>query len=509
MFKRVLKAANAIFFAHVIVRLGSFILVPLCLKSWSATLYGEYLALFATVSYLTSLDFGMQQAAVNRMTQAYARGDIAEYRSIQDTALAFYLALATGATVLATAFVCLTPVSRWIGLTVTNRATATFVIILLTAYIMWSMPSRLVTATYQTMGNLTRSQWIVNIQQILVVVLSALVLVFGGQMLAIAAVQVLIVAVVGLFVLFEIRYRTPELFPGIRGAKLSVLRTLASPSLLFALLLVGNLIASQGSILLISSTLGGVAVVVLSLSKAIIDVIRQALYGISLALCPDFARMEALGEFEKLRTVHRLTVVATAAITLAMVGCVWYEGPQIITVWTRGRIEPDAVLLRLFLVLLALQTPWAASSTVATATNRHQVQAVGYFVAAVVGVTIAAMLIHQLGAWAVPLGLILGEAVGCYHFVIKATCQIIDEPYAAFALRFWIGFGVVAAAVLAVGRLIHSVMPGPMLVRWVAMGLSTAAIAAAVTWVVWLTREDRALLRPKLRPMPRFSEAKM
>src|SRR5882724_7156459 len=338
MFKRVLKAANAIFFAHVIVRLGSFILVPLCLKSWSATLYGEYLALFATVSYLTSLDFGMQQAAVNRMTQAYARGDIAEYRSIQDTALAFYLALATGATVLATAFVCLTPVSRWIGLTVTNRATATFVIILLTAYIMWSMPSRLVTATYQTMGNLTRSQWIVNIQQILVVVLSALVLVFGGQMLAIAAVQVLIVAVVGLFVLFEIRYRTPELFPGIRGAKLSVLRTLASPSLLFALLLVGNLIASQGSILLISSTLGGVAVVVLSLSKAIIDVIRQALYSISLALCPDFARMEALGEFARLRTVHRLTVVTTAAITLALVAAAWYEGPQLITVWTRGRI---------------------------------------------------------------------------------------------------------------------------------------------------------------------------
>jgi O-antigen/teichoic acid export membrane protein len=461
-------------------------------------LYGEYLALFATVSYLTSLDFGMQQAAVNRMTQAYARGDIAEYRSIQDTALAFYLALATGATVLATAFVCLTPVSRWIGLTVTNRATATFVIILLTAYVMWSMPSRLVTATYQTMGNLTRSQWIVNIQQILVVILSALVLVFGGQMLAIAAVQVLTVAVVGLFVLFEIR-----------GAKLSVLRTLASPSLLFALLLVGNLIASQGSILLISSTLGGVAVVVLSLSKAIIDVIRQALYSISLALCPDFARMEALGELEKLRTVHRLTVVTTAAITLTMVACVWYEGPQIIAVWTRSRIEPDAVLLRLFLVLLALQTPWAASSTVATATNRHQVQAIGYFVAAVVGITVAAVLIHQLGAWAVPLGLILGEAVGCYHFVIKATCQIIDEPYAAFALRFWIGFGVVAAAVLAVGRLIHGLMPGPMLVRWVAMGLSTAAIAAAVTWIVWLTREDRALLRPKLRPMPRFSEAKM
>src|SRR6266852_2396307 len=119
MFKRVLKAANAIFFAHVIVRLGSFILVPLCLKSWSATLYGEYLALFATVSYLTSLDFGMQQAAVNRMTQAYARRDMAQYRSVQHTALFFYLLLATGATLLITALVCLAPLPRWVGLKIT------------------------------------------------------------------------------------------------------------------------------------------------------------------------------------------------------------------------------------------------------------------------------------------------------------------------------------------------------------------------------------------------------
>ncbi len=509
MLKRALKAANAIFFAHVIVRLGSLILVPLCLKYWSATLYGEYLALFATVSYLTSLDFGMQQAAVNRMTQAYARGDIAEYRSVQDTALAFYLLLATGATLLIAAFAGLAPLPRWIGLRVTNPATATLVIILLAVYVMWSMPTRLVTATYQSIGNLTRSQWIVNIQQILVVILSALVLVFGGGMLAIAAIQVLTVAVMGLFVLFEIRYRTPELFPGIRGAKLSVLRQLANPSLLFALLLVGNLIAYQGSILLVAAALGGLAVVVLSISKAVIDVIRQALYSVSLALCPDFARMEALGELEKLRRVHRFTVVATAAITLAMVSVIWYEGAEMITIWTRGRIEPDAILLRLFLVLLALQTPWAASSTVATATNRHQVQAIGYFVSAVVGIGVSAALIHQLGTWAIPLGLILGEAAVCYHFVIKATCQMIDEPYAAFALRFWIGFAVVATAVLAIGWLIHSAVPGPILLRWIVIALSTMTIAAAGTWTVWLTPEDRALLRPKLRPILRLSEAKM
>src|SRR2546425_8849210 len=44
------------------------------------------------------------------------------------------------------------------------------------------------------------------------------------------------------------------------------------------------------------------------------------------------------------------------------------------------------------------------------------------------------------------VGLMLGEAIGCYHFVIKATCRIIGESYGAFALRFWSGFAAVSAA---------------------------------------------------------------
>ena len=72
MLKRVAKALNATLFGHLIARVGSFVLVPLFLSRWSASLYGEYMALFAAVSYLSGLDIGMQLAAVNRLTKAYA-----------------------------------------------------------------------------------------------------------------------------------------------------------------------------------------------------------------------------------------------------------------------------------------------------------------------------------------------------------------------------------------------------------------------------------------------------
>lgn len=508
MLRRVLHAANAIFFAHLIVRLGALFLVPLYLKYWSANLYGEYLALSAVVSYFASLDIGMQQAAINRMTKAYAKGDFEEYRSVQHTALVFYLALAIGGTCLAAIIFQVAPVSHWIGLKLTTPVTARFVLVLLAAYFVWSMPMRLIAATYQTQGNLARSQWIANTQQVLVVLLCAVVVVFGGGMLATASVQLLTVPLVVAFVLLQLRHRYHVAFPGVKFARLSMLKELAHPSLLFALLLVANLIAFQGSTLLVSATMGSLAVVLLSVSKAVIDVIRQALYSITLALCPEFARMEALGQQEELRRAHRLLLAATGAITLALAADVWYEGPQIITLWTRGRVEPDVMLLRLFLILLVLQTPWAASSTIATATNRHQAQAVGYFVAAIVGIGLIAALIPHLGMWAVPIGLALGEALGCYHFVIKATCRIIGEPYAAFATRFWLGFAAVAATVLAAGGIIHHAMTGLTVVRWGVMGVLTLAVGAACAWWVWLTGDDRAVLRPRLRPVFRLSGAR-
>lgn len=499
MLRRILPAAKAIFLGHVIVRLGSLVLVPLFLRYWSPVSYGEYLALFAAVGYLASLDIGMQWAAVNRLTQAYAKKDLDEYRTVQHSSLLFYLVLSASVTLLVASLAWLLPIPRWIGLRLTTPPSATLVIILLAVYVMWSMPVRLISATYQTMGNLARTQWLANGQQLLIVLFSALALILGGGMLAIASLQMLTVGLVVVFVLLDVHRRFPALFPGTAGAKLSVLKELACPSLLFALLVVGNLIAYQGSILLVSAALGGLAVAVLSVTKAIVDVVRQGLYSINLALCPDFARMEALGDFEKLRVVHRITVAAVAAITLAIAASLWYEGAQIITVWTRGRLEPDVTLLRLFLVLMAFQTPWAASSTVATATNRHKVQAIGYFCAAILGIAFVKGFLPSLGPRAVPVGLILGEAVGCYHFVIKATCRIIGESYGAFACRFWLGFALVVATVLAAGWVVHHMMPGPMLVRWAIMGLSTSALAAACGWIVWLTPKDRSLFLPKFK----------
>jgi len=86
---------------------------------------------------------------------------------------------------------------------------------------------------------------------------------------------------------------------------------------------------------------------------------------------------------------------------------------------------------------------------------------------------------------------------------------MIGEPYAAFAARFWLGFAAVAGAALGTAGLVHHAIEGPTLLRWGVMGVLTFAVGTFCAWWVWLTPDDRAVLRPKLRPILSLSSAKV
>src|SRR5438046_2116585 len=88
---RVVRSLLAIVSGKLVVTAGTLLLLPLYLAHWSSTRYGEWLTLSAAVAYLSLLDFGMNMGAVNRLTQAYARRDSDDYRSVQRAAMAFYL----------------------------------------------------------------------------------------------------------------------------------------------------------------------------------------------------------------------------------------------------------------------------------------------------------------------------------------------------------------------------------------------------------------------------------
>jgi O-antigen/teichoic acid export membrane protein len=506
---RVMRSLAAVVSSKILATLAGLILVPLHLAYWSSGLYGEWLALSAVVGYLATLDLGMNLGAVNRLTQAYARGDRDDYRRVQRTALTFYLGVAVAGTLLLAVLARLAPVGEWLGLVELGAEDAAWTLWILGCFVVWSMVAGFVSAAYRSTGDFATSQWIENGQRLVVLAGTVTALMLGGGPVALAWLQLGVLVTVTLLVVWRLRRRHPDLVPSIGGWDGAMLRTLLAPSFFFVLVIAANAIALQGSVILVSTTLGGVAVAVFVTSRTLANVVRQLVNTLVISVWPEITRLDARGEVGALRAAHSLMVAVTSAGCVAFAAALWWEGADLIAVWTRGALTADATTLRLLLALLVVQSPWVVGFLFVGASNRHARASAAALVSSLVGVGLAVALVRPWGTAGIAAALIVGDLVACCHFVVRDACRLVDEPYAPFAWRLWVNLTVVSAVALLAGWAVHAGVGGPLVLRWLAVGAATAAVTSAMTWAMWLTADDRETLAQRLRPLTAaFSGAK-
>jgi O-antigen/teichoic acid export membrane protein len=492
--KRLLRSISAIFTGQMLNIVGNLLLVPLFLSRWSIGVYGEWIALSAVVAYFGVTDLGMNSAAGNAMTAAYARGDLGRYRYLQGSAMAFYVGMALSVSLLFGFLTALLPIPAWIGLRQIPQTEAAWVAWLLAARMLWQMPAAQLGSIYRTTGNLAATQWFGNFQSIGLLAVTATVLLLHGGVLRLALWGAVPMIVVTAGAWFSLRRSHPELLPKLSEARIAGLRELLSPSLLFGLIMLSMALTLQGPVLLVSKALGGTAVALLVTTRTLGNVVKQVMAPAQVALWPELTRLDAIAAEAALRRGHRLLLIGSVALSAAFAGALWFEGASVMSVWTRGKLAADVWLLRFFLLAIMLQAPWFTSSLFMMASNRHRRLAHSYFISAVLTLAAIALLIHPFGLLAVPLGALIGEGLVCYHFVIKDACGVLKEEYARFAARLWSGVAAICCAAWGAGYLGHSVAVGPAPLRWLQVGALTTLAAALAAWGLALRKDDRSRL---------------
>jgi O-antigen/teichoic acid export membrane protein len=209
--------------------------------------------------------------------------------------------------------------------------------------------------------------------------------------------------------------------------------------------------------------------------------------------------MEATGDYSRLRTIHHLTVVGSSGLSVAFAAALWQVGPQVIAVWTGGRLVADVGLLQLLLVQVVLQAPWVASSILPVAFNQPRIVAFASAVSSVVGLALAALLIGQYGVIAVPIGLIVGEALACYVFIPRDACRLVREDFRWFAARQWTALGVGVAFAFSAAWVAAQIAVGPATLRWLEVGTTALVASFLGVWTVGLETHERRLLVRKGR----------
>ncbi len=501
MFKRLWKHLVSILGSTVLTILGNVLVVPIYLLHWTPVVYGEWLVVSSVANYLSTLDFGMNSAVGNRMLASFTRNDLDDYRRCQHSAMAFFVSLAVAGTLLVGILVAFFPVSHWIGLKVTSPREAAWVIWLLSLQVLWAMPAGMVGNTYRAIGEPSRTQWLNNIRMLLSILVVITVLLTHGNMLELAIVQTLPTVLITLYVLASLRLRHPSLMPGLSQASVEIVRQIMKPSSFFAVIMIGMAIYMQGTVLLVSSLLGGAMVAIFVTTRTLSNVVMQVVGIIKNAAWPDLTILFAEGNTVRLQKVVRMLLTASVTICIGMACALFFEGQEVVTVWTRHRLHVDQLFLGLFLLYLVLQSPWVACSGLMLAINRHQNLSWSYLGSSVLGLLIAIFLVPHWGLAAVPLSLIFAEAIACYHFVIKETCLLIEEPYLPFAVRLWGRLFLTLGCALGFGWVAHQLSWGPAIFRWVEVGAVTMGAASLTAWAACLEPYERSFFVAHLQSL--------
>ncbi|MBS1815759.1 MAG: hypothetical protein JSS87_12870 [Acidobacteria bacterium] len=335
------KNLSALFTSHLVAILQQIALVPLFLHRYGKAGYGEWLTLSAAVTFLGTLDFGVQTYLNQDLTVRYHQGDMEEFHIRQSTAMRLMLGIFGTAAVVATS-VFLMPLDRMLKLNGVNNAPAVPAHIVQTAVFflalqaLTSITFGYVSGTFMVVGRAHVGGYWNNVKNLSLIVAAAIAVLLGANFAVIAISQFTGIAVCLLGALLHLRSSAPQIFPTLRYWDRNLIGPILKPSGYFALIYSSNFLVYQLPILVLQRTVGPAVVTVFSIMRTIFSMTRSMLNALSQSLGPEVTNLFAKDDWPALvrlyNTSERLIFSFIPMVNLAVL----FACPLLLTIWVKN-----------------------------------------------------------------------------------------------------------------------------------------------------------------------------
>jgi O-antigen/teichoic acid export membrane protein len=472
---------------------GQLALVPILLHYWGTEIYGEWLALSAMVTYLATLDLGMQTYVVNRLNQCYSVNDMEEYTRVLHTGFLVNLLIPALGFAVTLPLILMAPLTKWLQLRDTDPSTAAWVTVLLSLQVVYSIGYGVVVGIYRTINEYARGQMIMNVRFLFNVLLTVGIVLYGGQMRAVATAQLALLVATSILVYIDLVRRRPEIRIGFSRADWRLGLQFIGPSSMFLGIQISGAVAIQGSTILVSSMFGAATLVVFASLRTLSNMIKQATATVQLALWPEFTALDAQSEQKSLRMLHLLGAKVVMAIAVCSTVFLITVGDRLVAFWTRGRIAYDEALMVALLVWACSQAHWFSSAILISACNRQKIVLRAHATAAIGGFLLGYVLAHWFGVVGFVYGLAGADIVICGIGLPYLACKTIGES----RLKFFNEVTARSALLLAATYFgVRFVLPlagaaGNGVRDFVSAGLLTCILGAVAAYVMALNSFER------------------
>jgi O-antigen/teichoic acid export membrane protein len=470
---------------------GNLLLLPLYLRHWSVTVYGEWMALYAIVNYLGTLDFGLTTAATNASAHAYAAQDWSLFRRINGTAWALSLCIAILGVLISVFITTFFHIYSWLGIRVMSPQESRLVLVGLSLTFLIGIPSRQLGSTFIAMGEFATYQWIYNAGQ-------ALILLATGSALLLEASPVMVSITIALAVSVQfgttyglLKRRDHGLIPRLRHASWKVARSLARPSGQFLLQMSANMLVLQGPIVIISRAFGGQGVALFTTTRTVSNVVRGIMTIFRAPLRPEYAAAYVEPTKDRLRSLFRTVMAVDTTIAAALMAGVWTGGSWLIQIWSHGQISPDPDLLHLLLAASLLEGFLWMLASAGNATNRFHGVSFGFLAYAVISLLLAVLLVHKWGISAIPISALLSLFMFVLPVTLRNARREVEISVCRLVLTICVPFAGVAILAVLFSLGLSSLSTFPVWLAACLSAVTACAVSAIATSLIMLTTADR------------------
>lgn len=470
------------------------LLPPAFLHAYGVGLYGQWLALSAAITYLSTFNYGLQTYTNMQTTIHYNRGELQEAREVQSAGLRILLAafLLINAALLV---IFLLPLDSLLHLTISQQQ-AQWTLYILGCQVMAGMVFGFFNGSYMVIGQAHRGTNFANLNQLLIMLTQVVLVMRHSSFPLIAGAQLAFTLVGSVLLIFDFSRKAPDIRPTLKYWKKGSLGQMLKPSAQYALLYSSNVLAYQLPTLLMQRILGPAAVVVYSVTRTVYSMSRRLLYMVTNSIGPEITLTFGQRDWKKLYKLYefseRIILLMTPPITFGAM----LATPLLLQIWLhKGNLFDPTVCLLLGITVSVLSIKehkyqFQFSSNQVQAISYMSITAYGLQLLVAVPVMLRFGLVGFLVTWCV------NEIIQLFY-LLHLNAKLFGSEAKVDRIPVYQLFGFLAIGTLLLAWPLYHIAAYTYVVQAV-ISIAVTVVTAAASYWLFRVDEVRSFLWQKI-----------
>lgn len=453
--QRILRSAATSYVGRIVTMVTWLLLTPFLLHQLGPSQYGLWVLIGSVVGYGALLDLGLGGAIVKYVAQHSARGERSQAEQTVATTLSLHIGMGVITLVLGLLLAAVFPMV--FAVPPEDSETSRWVVVIMSATVAVWLPCTTAQAVLRGLQRYDLSNVVDTVGALISAAATVGVLLVGGGLPGMVAVNVPITLLMQLLALRLLRHEMPEFRFGWKGADLTVARKVLSFSWSVFVARVANMVQTRTDEVVIGLFLPISSIAPYSVARKLAEAAQMLTDQLIKTLLPLASELDAERDDVRLRALFLTGTRLTLAIFIPIGGTLMLLAGPILGAWIGADYAQYGHLVVVLGVACLIATSQWPVSTILQGMNRHRPLSAIAIGAAIANLSLSVVLVGPFGLTGVAFGTLIPTVATSFGLVVPYAIRMVGVTFIDLCrqvvLPVLLPAGPAAALILGLGHL--------------------------------------------------------